>query len=75
VDEPPDLTPSGETLFRALSRDRQVAVMRRPRLDLLDAGLIDWPDLAVRRENPNWRPSYTVRPLRDLQAIARRRAA
>lgn len=75
VDEPASITADGETTFRALPRDRQVAVMGAARLALLDSGLIGWADLVVRRDNPNWRPSYRPSPLRDLQAIAARRRA
>ncbi|MDG4792000.1 hypothetical protein O7626_40000 [Micromonospora sp. WMMD1102] len=75
VDEPAGLTPDARARFAALPRAQQVAVMGRARLALLDAYPDLWDDLAVRRENPNWRPSYAVRPVRDLQAIARRRAA
>lgn len=68
-----DLTPDAERVFAALPPDEQLAVMGPGRLALLTAGRVQWSDLAVRRDNPAWRPSYVPRPVRDLARIAERR--
>lgn len=72
--EAPDLTPDAEKVFAALPADDQLAIMGPGRLALLTAGRVSWADLAVRRDNLAWRPSYVPRPVRDLQALAARRA-
>lgn len=72
--EAPDLTPDAERVFAALPPDEQLAIMGPGRLALLTAGRVDWRDLATRRDNQAWRPSYVPRPVRELQAIAARRA-
>lgn len=75
VDEPADQTSDAQALFAALPRAQQLAIMGRARLGLLDSGAAEWGDLPVRRDNPNWRPSYVPRTVRDLQVIAARRRA
>lgn len=70
-----DLTPDAEKVFAALPRDEQLAVMGPGRLALLTAGRVNFADLAVRRENPAWRPAYYARPVRDLERLAARRRA
>jgi SPP1 gp7 family putative phage head morphogenesis protein len=72
--EADDLTPNAERVFAALPPDEQLAVMGPGRLALLTAGRVQFADLAVRRDNQAWRPSYGARPVRDLQALANRRA-
>ncbi|WP_141576136.1 phage minor head protein [Actinomadura sp. WMMA1423] len=64
--EPTDATPDAEAVFRALPRADQLRIMGPGRLHLLDTGQVAWTDLARRRDNPGWRPSYTVVPLKDL---------
>lgn len=64
--EPPDATPDAEAIFRSLPRADQVRIMGPGRLRLLDSGQITWADLARRRDNPGWRPSYATVPIRDL---------
>lgn len=66
IDEPEDQLPDAETAFRALPRADQLRIMGPARLDLLDIGQVAWTDLARRRANRGWRPSYTVVPLKDL---------
>ncbi len=73
VDEPAHTIPDRQAAFDALTDRQQNAVMGTNRLALLRAGLVDWDDLAVRRDNPAWRTSYVPRPLRDLNRIADRR--
>jgi hypothetical protein len=75
VDEPADQVSNAQALFAALPRTQQLAIMGRARLGLLDSGSVTWADLPVRRDNPNWRPSYVPRTLRDLRVIANRRRA
>lgn len=64
--EPDDAIPDAETLFRALPRDQQLAILGAARLGLLNQDAITWADLARRRENPGWRPSWVPTPVRDL---------
>lgn len=64
--EPADATPDAEAVFQGLPRADQLRIMGPGRLHLLDTGQVAWADLARRRENPGWRPSYTVVPLKDL---------
>lgn len=69
LDEDDDLIPDAETIFRALPRADQLRIMGRARLALLDAEKITWADLARRRDNPGWRPSYAPVPVRDLTRV------
>ena len=75
IDEPSSVVPDGYATFRALSRDDQLAVLGRDKLDLLDSGRISWSDLATRRSTDGWRDSMVPTSLADLRAIAARRAA
>ncbi|WP_431935813.1 Hint domain-containing protein [Micromonospora sp. RP3T] len=72
--EAPDLTPDAEATFAALPHADQLAVMGPGRLALLTSGQIGWADLPTRRDSQAWRPSYVPRPVRELQALAARRA-
>lgn len=72
IDEPTSVIPDAQAVFRGLPRADQLAIMGPERLAALDRGAIGWADLARRRENPGWRPSYVPTPVRDLP---RRRAA
>lgn len=64
--QPPDTAPTAEQVFRALPRADQRRIMGPGRLHLLDTGQVSWADLARRRDNPGWRPSWSVVPLKDL---------
>ncbi|MFE9099858.1 phage minor head protein [Actinomadura geliboluensis] len=64
--QPPGSAPDAQAVFRALPRADQLRVMGPGRLHLLDTGQISWGDLARRRDNPGWRPSWSVVPLKDL---------
>jgi hypothetical protein len=66
MDEPADLIPDAKAKFAALSEDQQVAIMGPARLDLLRSGRVGWDDLATRRANPGWRPSYVPTPAKNL---------
>ncbi|GAA2860040.1 phage head morphogenesis protein [Nonomuraea rubra] len=74
VPEPPDLIPNAREVFDLLPEDEQVAIMGRRRLDLLRSGEIEWEDLPQLRTTPDWRDSYGVRPVKDLERIAAERA-
>jgi SPP1 gp7 family putative phage head morphogenesis protein len=69
-----DLTPDAQQRFAALPHDDQVAIMGPARLELLASGQVGWADLAARRDSQAWRPSYVPRPVRELRALADRRA-
>jgi hypothetical protein len=71
--EPPDMIPDAQARFAELPQVDRLAIMGRARLALLDAGHIEWDDLAVLRDNSGWRPTYQPRPVRDLQRLADRR--
>jgi F like protein len=70
LDEPADQIPNAQAAFAALPRDQQLRIMGAARLALLDSGAITWRDLAERRDNPGWRPSYAPVPLTDLRQPA-----
>ncbi|MER5420344.1 hypothetical protein [Streptosporangium roseum] len=73
--EPPDSTPNAREVFDSLPEADRVAIMGRRRLELLDAGAIDWADLSTLRTTPEWRDSYGVAPVKDLERIAKQRAS
>lgn len=64
--EPPSVIPDAEQTFRALPREDQLRVMGPARLAAYERGGVAWNDLAVRRDNPDWRPSYVPTPVRQL---------
>ncbi|WP_341719946.1 hypothetical protein QQG74_09670 [Micromonospora sp. FIMYZ51] len=70
MDEPADLMPNAQARFDALPHARQVAVMGAARLALYRSSAVTWADLATRRDNPGWRPSYVPTPVRDLRRMA-----
>lgn len=64
-------TPQGtQAWFEALPEREQVAIMGPERLRLLRAGAISWDDLASLVQNPGWRPSWQITPVRDLRTRA-----
>jgi hypothetical protein len=63
--EPRGEVPNAEAAFRSLSRDAQLSVMGPSRLAAYERGTA-WADLATRRENPGWRPSYVPTPVHQL---------
>jgi len=73
IDEPDDLIPDARAIFDALPESEQVAIMGRARLDLLRSGEVTWEDLSELRTTPEWRDSWGVRPVKDLERIARER--
>lgn len=68
IDEPASLMPDARDVFANLSREDQLAVMGKRRLELLDSGGIDWSDLAVKRTTKGWRDSWAPAPVGDLLA-------
>lgn len=70
LDEDDDLIPDAQAVFREMPRAIQLQIMGPTRLELLDDGDIDWRDLARRRDNPDWRPSYVPTPVRQLARSA-----
>ncbi|OLT24402.1 hypothetical protein BJF79_13755 [Actinomadura sp. CNU-125] len=68
LDEPDDAIPDAQAAFQSLPPDEQLQIMGPARLARLNSGAIGWGDLARRRENPGWRPSYVTTPVRDLPA-------
>lgn len=71
--EPEGRVPDGRALFAALPQADQLAILGPTRLALLTSGRIGWDDLAVRRDNLGWRPSWVPRTGRDLKRLADRR--
>lgn len=71
--EPPSVRESARAWFDDLSRAEQTRILGRRRLELLDAGLIAWEDLAREVPNGDWRPSWQVTPVNVLERQARRR--
>jgi hypothetical protein len=72
--EPPPVRQSARAWFDALPRREKVAILGRRRLELLEAGLIGWEDLAREVPNDDWRPSWQVTPVSVLERQARRRS-
>lgn len=70
IDEPDDLIPDARATFDALPEAEQLAIMGRRRLDLLRSGEVAWGDLPELRTTPEWRDSFGVRPVKDLERIA-----
>lgn len=58
---------SGETYFRTLPRDEQLAWMGPERFALWDAGQFEFRQMAKVVENRTWGSSAQVRPLRELR--------
>lgn len=65
IDEPADVYQTGRDWFDEQLEKVQTQIMGAERLRRLKGGDLAWDDLAVRRENPGWRPSWTVAPLRQ----------
>lgn len=74
-DEPADRITPARAKFDALPKADQLRILGPARLDLLQAGRIDWDDLATLRHKPGRRSAYVPRTVADLQSLARARAA
>lgn len=57
---------SAEDAFYAMSKADQLKVMGPARLQALDNGA-DWSSLATEKPNADWRRSFQITPVRDLQ--------
>ncbi|RCK68274.1 phage head morphogenesis protein [Desertihabitans brevis] len=76
LDEPDDVEqPTGREWFDAQPEAVQRQIMGPERLRRLQAGDLAWSDLAVRRTNADWRPSWQVAPLGPGTTTRRQRAA
>jgi hypothetical protein len=64
--EPASVLPDAERTFRALPRAERLQVLGPGRLAAYERGDTAWADLATRRDNPGWRPSYVPTPVRQL---------
>jgi hypothetical protein len=74
VDEPAgSLVPDAKARYAALTPGQRLTIMGPRRAALLDSGVINLADLAVKRDTAAWRPSYVPMPVRDLEKIAARR--
>ncbi|KAA0979892.1 phage head morphogenesis protein [Paeniglutamicibacter gangotriensis] len=66
IPEPEDTFPDAREWYEGLTPDSQADILGKSRRDLLASGDIKWEDLATRKQNPGWRPSYQETPLKDL---------
>lgn len=64
--EPESALPDARAWFDTQPDAVQSQIMGPARLALLRSGGTTWDDLAARHDNAGWRPSYQVRPVRDL---------
>ncbi|GAA5229257.1 phage minor head protein [Arthrobacter cryoconiti] len=67
ITEPDDIFPDAQAWYENLTPDSQTKIMGKTRRDLLVKDEIEWSDLAKRQDNPGWRQSYVVTPLKDLK--------
>lgn len=58
VIEPEPVVPDAAQVFADLPRVDQLAIMGPVRLKALDDGVLDLADMAVRKDNPDWRRSW-----------------
>lgn len=65
-DDDQDLTAERDEWWDNLTPGSQDAVLGKTRADLLRDGQITWADLSTRVENPDWRASHVLTPIRDL---------
>ena len=70
LDEPAGLARiTAEDHFRGLPEKQQLQIMGPARLKALNDGS-PWSALSVEKPNVDWRRSFQVRPVRDLQPVA-----
>lgn len=55
--------PDAEQWFNSQPVDVQKQIMGQTRLDAYRDGRMSWDQMAVKRENPGWRPSFQVAPV------------
>lgn len=68
--EPDDLFPDAEEWFGGLTPAKQLQIMGPERLRLLNNGEVSWGDLSRKTENPDWRASMQLVPVKDLRPVA-----
>jgi hypothetical protein len=68
LEEPADSLPDAQEWFSNLTPETQTQIMSKERLELLNAGKINWGDLTMRTTNGQWRDSMIVTPVKDLNA-------
>ena len=64
IDEPADVTPDAHDWYERQPTSVQNNIMGADRAQRLRSGDLGWSDLVVRRDNPDWRPSYHLVPLK-----------
>src|SRR5690606_5823413 len=62
IEEPPSLLPDAETTFGQLDQSAQLNILGPKRFEAWQAGDYPMADWAVRKDNPDWRPSWVVSP-------------
>lgn len=62
IEEPPSLLPDPQAMFDNLPPATQVKILGPKRHDAWAAGRYPMSQWAVRKDNPDWRPSYVVAP-------------
>ncbi|MDI3330695.1 MAG: phage minor head protein [Micrococcus sp.] len=67
-DDEPDRRAERDAWWDNLTPASQDRTLGKAKADLLRNGDITWADLSTRKESPDWRPSYTETPLKDLLA-------
>lgn len=70
VEEPPSALQDSEQWFDNLTPATQRSIMGPERLRLYQDGQIGWQDLSKVQDNPGWRPSVVITPVKDLRKAA-----
>lgn len=74
VPEPQSTFPDAKAWFARQSAATQLRIMGSDRLAALQAGQLQWGQIAVRRSNPGWRDSWVPRTVPKRRAAVRRAA-
>lgn len=74
-DDPLPIDPTaGQTWFDNLTPDAQATVMgSAARLQAYNSGALTWNNLVIRKQNPEWRPSYIPTPMAKTTPRPRRK--
>lgn len=70
IDEPPSLLPNAQAVFDALTPAEQLEILGPARFRAWQAGDYPMGTWAVRRDNPDWRPSWHVSAAPKAAAVA-----
>ncbi|VXA92559.1 phage minor head protein [Citricoccus sp. K5] len=65
-DDEPDRPAERDDWWNSLTEETQDRALGKTRADLLRNGDVTWADLSTRHESPDWRPSYSLTPVKDL---------